>query len=183
MNLLNYFNTFDGLPDGVDTAQRHRRPAMDCRGADTQAEFDRQWPKTVAAILGARRRRHRHQRDRERRLRPGQRDRPPRRPAQRGDRRRAPTPSSTSTPSTGQVDAARHRRDQGRRPLQARGGHPGRHDRASSTASAFVNGGDAVPRNRPSSPRRSRQRRRRAVHRRRQPPQVQGQRLHGARRG
>ena len=23
----------------------------DCRGADTQAEFDRQWPKTVAAIL------------------------------------------------------------------------------------------------------------------------------------
>jgi uncharacterized protein len=57
MNLLNYFNTFDGLPDptgpnavdnctlGVDG------PNTDCRGADTQAEFDRQWPKTVAAIL------------------------------------------------------------------------------------------------------------------------------------
>ena len=25
----------------------------DCRGADDQAEFDRQWPKTVAAILKA----------------------------------------------------------------------------------------------------------------------------------
>ena len=57
MNLLNYFNTFDGLPDpttgpnvvdncnlGVDGGK------TDCRGADTQAEFDRQWPKTVAAI-------------------------------------------------------------------------------------------------------------------------------------
>ena len=26
-------------------------PATDCRGADTQSEFDRQYPKTVAAIL------------------------------------------------------------------------------------------------------------------------------------
>ncbi|HEX9018500.1 MAG TPA: ExeM/NucH family extracellular endonuclease, partial [Anaerolineaceae bacterium] len=50
MNLLNYFNTFaDGnastpgcFPSGTDT---------DCRGAKSQAEFDRQWPKTVAAIL------------------------------------------------------------------------------------------------------------------------------------
>ena len=48
MNLLNYFNTFGvgqctygvgGLP-------------TDCRGADSASEFDRQWPKTVAAILG-----------------------------------------------------------------------------------------------------------------------------------
>jgi uncharacterized protein len=52
-NVLNYFNTFDGRPDpagndlcafGVGGA-----PA-DCRGADTAIEFDRQWPKTVAAI-------------------------------------------------------------------------------------------------------------------------------------
>ena len=51
MNLLNYFNTFDGLPDTVDncTLGVGGAPA-DCRGADTQAEFDRQWPKTVAAI-------------------------------------------------------------------------------------------------------------------------------------
>jgi hypothetical protein len=55
MNLLNYFNTFDGLPDpqGNDNCNGGvGGVAMDCRGADTQAEFDRQWPKTVAAILG-----------------------------------------------------------------------------------------------------------------------------------
>jgi predicted extracellular nuclease len=55
LNLLNYFNTFDGLPDpaGNDNCDfgLGGLPA-DCRGADTQAEFDRQWPKTVAAILG-----------------------------------------------------------------------------------------------------------------------------------
>ncbi|MFZ3079633.1 MAG: ExeM/NucH family extracellular endonuclease [Bellilinea sp.] len=53
LNLLNYFNTFDGFPDRVDncTFGVGGAPA-DCRGADTQAEFDRQWPKTVAAILG-----------------------------------------------------------------------------------------------------------------------------------
>jgi hypothetical protein len=52
MNLLNYFNTWDGLPDNVDncTFGVGGAPA-DCRGADTQEEFDRQWPKTVAAIL------------------------------------------------------------------------------------------------------------------------------------
>jgi predicted extracellular nuclease len=52
MNLLNYFNTFDGLPDTVDNCTLGvGGNATDCRGADTQAEFDRQWPKTVAAIL------------------------------------------------------------------------------------------------------------------------------------
>ncbi len=52
MNLLNFFNTFDGFPDNVDncTFGVGGAPA-DCRGADTQSEFDRQWPKTVAAIL------------------------------------------------------------------------------------------------------------------------------------
>jgi uncharacterized protein len=45
-NLLNYFNTFSGCTGGVGGA------AMDCRGADNAAEFARQWPKTVAAILG-----------------------------------------------------------------------------------------------------------------------------------
>ncbi len=52
LNLLNFFNTFDGLPDLVDNCTNGvgGTPA-DCRGADTQAEFDRQWPKTVAAIL------------------------------------------------------------------------------------------------------------------------------------
>ncbi|MGD9705702.1 MAG: ExeM/NucH family extracellular endonuclease [Acidimicrobiia bacterium] len=52
MNLLNYFNTFDGLPDNVDNCNNGvGGPATDCRGADTQSEFDRQWPKTVAAII------------------------------------------------------------------------------------------------------------------------------------
>lgn len=52
MNLLNFFNTFDGLPDTVDNcANGVSGAATDCRGADTQTEFDRQWPKTVAAIL------------------------------------------------------------------------------------------------------------------------------------
>ena len=51
MNLLNYFNTFDGLPDNVDNCTLGvGGAAADCRGADTQTEFDRQWPKTVAAI-------------------------------------------------------------------------------------------------------------------------------------
>ena len=53
MNLLNYFNTFDGLPDTVDNCTNGvGGAATDCRGADTQAEFDRQSPKTVAAIIG-----------------------------------------------------------------------------------------------------------------------------------
>ncbi len=51
MNLLNFFNTFDGLPDTVDNCRTGANGAStNCRGADTQAEFDRQWPKTVAAI-------------------------------------------------------------------------------------------------------------------------------------
>ncbi len=44
MNLLNYFNTFSGCTGGVEG------PSMDCRGADTQTEFDRQKAKTVAAL-------------------------------------------------------------------------------------------------------------------------------------
>ena len=52
MNQLNYFNTFDGLPDNVDNCTLGVGGApTDCRGADTLAEFERQWPKTVAAIL------------------------------------------------------------------------------------------------------------------------------------
>jgi len=52
MNLLNFFNTFDGASSsppfacnlGVGGA------LTDCRGADDAGEFARQWPKTVAAI-------------------------------------------------------------------------------------------------------------------------------------
>ncbi len=51
-NVLNYFNTFDGLPDTVDNCTFGLGgESADCRGADTPAEFDRQWPKTVAALL------------------------------------------------------------------------------------------------------------------------------------
>jgi predicted extracellular nuclease len=46
MNLLNFFNTFTGCASGTTGGP------MDCRGADNQAEFDRQWPKTVAGITG-----------------------------------------------------------------------------------------------------------------------------------
>lgn len=45
MNLLNFFNTFDGCTLGVGGG------ATDCRGANNTAEFERQVPKTVAAIL------------------------------------------------------------------------------------------------------------------------------------
>ncbi len=46
-NVLNYFNTFSGCTLGVGGA------TTDCRGAENQTEFNRQWPKTVAAILGS----------------------------------------------------------------------------------------------------------------------------------
>lgn len=46
MNLLNFFNTFSGCTNGVGGA------TTDCRGADNTTEFQRQLPKTLAAILG-----------------------------------------------------------------------------------------------------------------------------------
>ncbi len=50
MNLLNFFNTLDSKANncrgGVTGAP------MDCRGANTATEFDRQWRKTVAAVSG-----------------------------------------------------------------------------------------------------------------------------------
>ncbi len=46
MNLLNFFNTFTGCTTGVDGEP------TDCRGADTLVEYNRQLPKTVAAITG-----------------------------------------------------------------------------------------------------------------------------------
>jgi predicted extracellular nuclease len=46
LNLLNYFNSFTGCTNGVGG------PTTDCRGAGSAAEFDRQWPKTVAAVVG-----------------------------------------------------------------------------------------------------------------------------------
>lgn len=45
MNLLNFFNTFTGCTGGVNGSP------IDCRGADSAAEFARQHPKTVAAIV------------------------------------------------------------------------------------------------------------------------------------
>lgn len=52
-NLLNYFNTFDGVPDRVDNCSLGLGGApADCRGADDAAEFARQAAKTVPAILG-----------------------------------------------------------------------------------------------------------------------------------
>jgi len=46
MNTLNYFNTFgSACTNGVGGA------ATACRGADNLTEFNRQWPKTVQAIL------------------------------------------------------------------------------------------------------------------------------------
>ena len=45
-NVLNYFNTFRGCTGGVGGQ------SMDCRGADNQAELDRQADKIVAALEG-----------------------------------------------------------------------------------------------------------------------------------
>jgi predicted extracellular nuclease len=47
MNLLNYFNTFGTTACTFGT---QGAPA-ECRGAENAAEFARQWPKTVAAII------------------------------------------------------------------------------------------------------------------------------------
>jgi predicted extracellular nuclease len=44
-NVLNYFNTFSGCTNGVGGAPTN------CRGAESLAEFERQWVKTVAAIV------------------------------------------------------------------------------------------------------------------------------------
>ena len=46
LNVLNYFDDLYRCRGGV--AGR----SLDCRGADSRQEFARQWPKTVAAILG-----------------------------------------------------------------------------------------------------------------------------------
>ncbi len=54
MNLLNFFNTFDGDSTNPPYACNLGvgGDLTDCRGADDAAEFARQWPKTVAAIIG-----------------------------------------------------------------------------------------------------------------------------------
>lgn len=46
LNVLNYFDDVYGCRGGVTGR------ALDCRGADSRQEFARQWPKTVAAVLG-----------------------------------------------------------------------------------------------------------------------------------
>ncbi|KRB44032.1 ExeM/NucH family extracellular endonuclease [Terrabacter sp. Root181] len=50
MNLLNFFNTLD--TSGNNCRGGLTGVVMDCRGANTAAEFDRQWHKTLAAVSG-----------------------------------------------------------------------------------------------------------------------------------
>ncbi|HEX6242961.1 MAG TPA: ExeM/NucH family extracellular endonuclease, partial [Polyangiales bacterium] len=50
VNLLNYFNTLGSAGQNNCNAGVGG-PALDCRGAENQPEFDRQWPKTVAGLL------------------------------------------------------------------------------------------------------------------------------------
>ncbi|CAN7420816.1 ExeM/NucH family extracellular endonuclease [Terrabacter sp. LjRoot27] len=50
MNLLNFFNTLDTT--GNNCRGGLTGAAMDCRGANTATEFDRQWHKTLAAVSG-----------------------------------------------------------------------------------------------------------------------------------
>ncbi|HEY0930855.1 MAG TPA: ExeM/NucH family extracellular endonuclease [Gemmatimonas sp.] len=45
-NVLNYFNSFSGCTYGVGGG------STDCRGADSQTEFNRQVPKTISALMG-----------------------------------------------------------------------------------------------------------------------------------
>ncbi len=53
MNVLNYFNTWDGRPDEVNNCTFGvGGPPADCRGADDEFEFERQATKTVEAIVG-----------------------------------------------------------------------------------------------------------------------------------
>jgi predicted extracellular nuclease len=47
-NLLNFFNTFTNCTLGVGGAAS----TANCRGAENQTEFDRQWPKTVENLVG-----------------------------------------------------------------------------------------------------------------------------------
>jgi predicted extracellular nuclease len=47
-NLLNFFNTFTHCTNGVGGMPS----TQECRGTDSQAEFDRQWPKTVENLVG-----------------------------------------------------------------------------------------------------------------------------------
>ncbi|PKN93177.1 MAG: hypothetical protein CVU44_12170 [Chloroflexi bacterium HGW-Chloroflexi-6] len=48
MNLLNYFNTFTNCTNGLGDVTPS---TSDCRGANNTTEFDRQWTKTVAAMV------------------------------------------------------------------------------------------------------------------------------------
>lgn len=50
MNLLNFFNTLDSKANNCKGGTIGA--PMDCRGANTAAEFERQWQKTVAAVSG-----------------------------------------------------------------------------------------------------------------------------------
>jgi predicted extracellular nuclease len=50
MNLLNFFNTLDTT--GNNCRGGLTGAVMDCRGANTATELDRQWRKTVAAVSG-----------------------------------------------------------------------------------------------------------------------------------
>ena len=50
MNLLNFFNTLD--VSGINCRSGVSGPPIDCRGANTAVEFERQWRKTVAAVSG-----------------------------------------------------------------------------------------------------------------------------------
>jgi predicted extracellular nuclease len=49
-NLLNYFKTV-GVAGQANCHAGVNGAALDCRGGENSAEFERQWPKTVAAIL------------------------------------------------------------------------------------------------------------------------------------
>ena len=50
MNLLNFFNTLDVA--GINCTGGVAGPPIDCRGANTATELERQWRKTVAAVSG-----------------------------------------------------------------------------------------------------------------------------------
>ncbi len=50
MNLLNFFNTLDSSSKNCTGGVAG--PPIDCRGANTDLEFERQWRKTVAAVSG-----------------------------------------------------------------------------------------------------------------------------------
>ena len=151
MNLLNFFNTLDVA--GINCGGGVRRPPIDCRGANTAAEFDRVSGRSRRRDLRHERRRRRPHGDRERRPAPTTAD-----PTSStgSTRRTAPARRRSSTPASIGNDAIKVGSS-----LQAGRGHAGR---ARVNSVACVDPRYRRPRTARARPGVPRQRHRRELH-------------------